>query len=137
MKHYIASPKPNGYQSLHTTVIPFLHESMFRLEVQVTTQEMDLIAERDIVAHYRGRAFVTGLGGHIMHLQEAFFSGKDLFTGLVGHIMPLQEAFFSGKVLGHTRGADAVIAVGGDGTIHEEANDIAMIMIFKILIMML
>ncbi|KAF8369343.1 hypothetical protein HHK36_032627 [Tetracentron sinense] len=67
MKDYIATPKPNGYQSLHTTVIPFLYESMFRLEVQVRTEEMDLIAERGIAAHYSGRVFVTGLVGHIMH----------------------------------------------------------------------
>ncbi|XWS36147.1 hypothetical protein CRYUN_Cryun20dG0059600 [Craigia yunnanensis] len=64
MKDYIATPKPNGYQSLHTTVIPFLYESMFRLEVQIRTEEMDLIAERGIAAHYSGRAFVTGLVGH-------------------------------------------------------------------------
>ncbi|KAG8663549.1 hypothetical protein MANES_01G222100v8 [Manihot esculenta] len=66
MKDYIATPKPNGYQSLHTTVIPFLYESMFRLEVQIRTEEMDLIAERGIAAHYSGRVFVTGLVGHAM-----------------------------------------------------------------------
>ncbi|GLU16814.1 hypothetical protein SLE2022_332280 [Rubroshorea leprosula] len=66
MKDYIATPKPNGYQSLHTTVIPFLYESMFRLEVQIRTEAMNLIAERGIAAHYSGRVFVTGLVGHAM-----------------------------------------------------------------------
>ncbi|KAI3414368.1 GTP diphosphokinase [Psidium guajava] len=66
MKDYIATPKPNGYQSLHTTVIPFLYESMFRLEVQIRTEEMDLIANRGIAAHYSGRGFVAGLVGHVM-----------------------------------------------------------------------
>ncbi|XP_061365516.1 putative GTP diphosphokinase RSH1, chloroplastic isoform X3 [Gastrolobium bilobum] len=66
VKDYIATPKPNGYQSLHTTVIPFLYESMFRLEVQIRTEEMDLIAERGIAAHYSGREFVTGLVGSVM-----------------------------------------------------------------------
>ncbi|KAJ8432196.1 hypothetical protein Cgig2_013738 [Carnegiea gigantea] len=55
MKDYIATPKPNGYQSLHTTVIPFLYESMFQVEVQVRTEEMDLIAQRGIAAHYCGK----------------------------------------------------------------------------------
>lgn len=63
MKDYIATPKPNGYQSLHTTVIPFLYESMFRLEVQIRTEEMDVIAERGIAAHYSGRVFIGGLVG--------------------------------------------------------------------------
>ncbi|KAK2965205.1 hypothetical protein RJ640_019960 [Escallonia rubra] len=65
MKDYIATPKPNGYQSLHTTVIPFLYESMFRLEVQIRTEEMDLIAQRGIAAHYSGRVIINGLVRHV------------------------------------------------------------------------
>ncbi|XP_043721516.1 putative GTP diphosphokinase RSH1, chloroplastic isoform X2 [Telopea speciosissima] len=75
MKDYIATPKPNGYQSLHTTVIPFLYESMFRLEIQIRTEEMDLIAERGIAAHYSGRVFGTGLVGHAV-LNGKNFRGK-------------------------------------------------------------
>lgn len=60
VKDYIATPKPNGYQSLHTTVIPFLNESMFHLEVQIRTEDMDMIAERGIAAHYSGRGVVSG-----------------------------------------------------------------------------
>lgn len=75
VKDYIATPKPNGYQSLHTTVIPFLYESMFRLEVQIRTEEMDLIAERGIASHYSGKGFVTGLVGHVM-LKGRIARGK-------------------------------------------------------------
>ncbi|PWZ56552.1 putative GTP diphosphokinase RSH1, chloroplastic [Zea mays] len=60
VEDYIATPKPNGYQSLHTTVIPFLNESMFHLEVQIRTEDMDLIAERGIAAHYSGRRVASG-----------------------------------------------------------------------------
>ncbi|KAH7431778.1 hypothetical protein KP509_08G066100 [Ceratopteris richardii] len=56
MKDYIATPKPNGYQSLHTKVLPFLYENTFRLEIQIRTEEMDVIAERGIAAHYSGRS---------------------------------------------------------------------------------
>ncbi|XP_057508415.1 putative GTP diphosphokinase RSH1, chloroplastic [Actinidia eriantha] len=71
MKDYIATPKPNGYQSLHTTVIPFLYESMVRLEVQIRTEEMDLIAERGIAAHYSGKGFVNGLVGHAVPIGRS------------------------------------------------------------------
>eukprot|EP00249_Psilotum_nudum_P024475 c29195_g2_i1 orf=590-2959(-) len=54
MKDYIANPKPNGYQSLHTKVLPFLYENTFPLEIQIRTDEMDVLAERGIAVHYNG-----------------------------------------------------------------------------------
>src|SRR5688572_1693242 len=65
IKDFIAMPRPNGYQSLHTSVIS---EHGFPFEVQIRTEEMHRRAEEGIAAHWKYKEGRVGA-----HRDERYF----------------------------------------------------------------
>lgn len=76
-KDYIAMPKPNGYQSLHTTVITRFKETF---EIQIRTYEMHRVAEYGIAAHWKykeGKTGATKIDDQINWLREVMDTQRE------------------------------------------------------------
>lgn len=75
-KDYIAIPKLNNYQSLHTTVIGPKTE---RIEIQIRTEEMDSVAETGVAAHWKYKEGIVGKDAKLDWVQELLQFNKDVF----------------------------------------------------------
>jgi len=79
LKDYIANPKSNGYQSLHTVI---LGPDGRQIEVQIRTHEMHRVAEFGIAAHWRYKEGHLALSredlGKIARLRELFEAARDV-----------------------------------------------------------
>jgi GTP pyrophosphokinase len=115
-KDYIAIPRVNGYQSLHTTLFG---PNAVPIEVQIRTGEMDQVAESGIAAHWkykehagegsaqqeRARSWLT----HLVQMQESGNS-EEFIESVKVDLFPDKVYVFTprGEILRLPRGATVV-----------------------------
>ena len=106
-KDYIGTPKPNMYQSLHTTVIG---SEGIPFEVQIRTWEMHHMAEYGVAAHWK---YKQGLSNKSLGTEETFAWVRRLLenqqdTEAEEYIRSLKVDLFSDEVFVFTPNADVI-----------------------------
>ena len=116
-KDYISTPKPNGYQSLHTTVIG--HEAL-PFEVQIRTWDMDRQAEYGIAAHWKYKEGITGSNDklderlawvrQLLESQRSSADATDLLSDIKSDLLPEEVFAFTprGDVINLPAGATVI-----------------------------
>src|SRR6266508_787325 len=116
IKDFIAMPRPNGYQSLHTSVIS---ENGFPFEVQIRTEEMHRRAEEGIAAHWKYKE--GRVGDHrderyfqwmrqLLEVQQEVRDPQEFLQNLKIDLYPEEVYIFTpmGEMRSLPRGATAV-----------------------------
>jgi guanosine-3',5'-bis(diphosphate) 3'-pyrophosphohydrolase len=116
IKDFIAMPRPNGYQSLHTSVIS---ENGFPFEVQIRTEEMHRRAEEGIAAHWKYKE--GRIGDHrderyfqwmrqLLEVQQEVRDPREFLQNLKIDLYPEEVYIFTpkGEVRSLPRGATPV-----------------------------
>ena len=104
-KDYISTPKRNGYQSLHTTVI---HQDNARIEVQIRSREMHSDAELGLAAHWAYKQKGDATDHHAAWLRDL--------------VEILEQSQDADELLEHTRMAmyqDRIFAFTPKGELHQ------------------
>lgn len=116
-KDYISTPKPNGYQSLHTTVIG--HEAL-PFEVQIRTWSMDRQAEYGIAAHWKYKEGITASNDkleerlawvrQLLESQRSSADATDLLSDIKSDLLPEEVFAFTprGDVINLPTGATVI-----------------------------
>ena len=102
-KDYIGSPKPNGYQSLHTTV---MGENAVPFEVQIRTREMHEVAEYGVAAHWKYKSDGQGAGSESKYEWIRRLLENQEGTDAEEFISSLKVDMFSDEVFVFTPGGD-------------------------------
>ena len=116
IKDFIAMPRPNGYQSLHTSVIS---ERGLPFEVQIRTEEMHRRAEEGIAAHWKYKEGRVGAGRdeqyftwlrQLLEWQQEVRDPQEFLTNLKIDLYPEEVYTFTprGQVKVLPRGATPV-----------------------------
>lgn len=99
-KDYIAMPKPNMYQSLHTTVIGPEGQ---RVEIQIRTPEMNNIADEGIAAHWRYKekgapsTFDLQWVKELVETQQYLKNPDEFIQSVKGELFPEEVFVFTPK----------------------------------------
>ncbi len=106
IKDYIAQPKPNGYQSLHTTVFD---DQGSILEFQIRTVQMHEECEFGVAAHWRYKEGGTVSERHVRWMEELAQIQKELSTSdFLKHLNELKLDMFSDRIFVFTPRGDVI-----------------------------